>query len=173
MGSECAGSKGYGHRRHAQPAAGGVGRGAMRAAALDGRALVLCAARLIAAACGGSSSTPTTPSTNSPTVTFSSTGISPGGSADCFRRHGDVSQRRLAPARGQFRSDHHPYRLPRHQRRRHAQSRPEPQHRGADDPADVRLPRSHERNRYPLAGPHHRRITRAKERAARWRADTG
>jgi hypothetical protein len=40
------------------------------------RAFVLCAAA-VAAACGGSSSTPTTPSTNSPTVTFSSTGISP------------------------------------------------------------------------------------------------
>jgi plastocyanin len=55
------------------PAAGG--RRCMRNAAW--RAVVLCASAAIAAACGGSSSTPTTPSTSSPTVTFSSTGISP------------------------------------------------------------------------------------------------
>ena len=48
-----------------------------RAAARRLRALALCAAGLMAGACGGSSSAPTTPSTNSPTVTFSSTGISP------------------------------------------------------------------------------------------------
>jgi plastocyanin len=52
-----------------------AGRRCMRNAAW--RAVVLCATAAIAGACGGSSSTPTTPSTNSPTVTFSSTGISP------------------------------------------------------------------------------------------------
>jgi plastocyanin len=47
-----------------------------RVAASTVRALVLCAA-VIAAACGASINTPTNPSTNSPTLTFSSTGITP------------------------------------------------------------------------------------------------
>jgi plastocyanin len=56
---------------------GGVGRVPWPAAAPRiGRALALLVAGLIAAACGGSS-TPTNPSTNAPTVTFTSTGITP------------------------------------------------------------------------------------------------